>query len=93
MSQVEPLTEQQLMGMYGLQQSTHEAEEALSQGLEALNQSLSETLIADPLNLPPDVNSFMSTMSLAINKLSTLEGFVCQVCTLTSHVSHVTKFM
>ncbi|CAA2974197.1 transcription factor HBP-1b(c38)-like isoform X2 [Olea europaea subsp. europaea] len=86
LSQVEPLTEQQLMGMYGLQQSTHEAEEALSQGLEALNQSLSETLIADPLNLPPDVNSFMSTMALAINKLSTLEGFVCQA----DHLRHQT---
>ncbi|KAL2501681.1 bZIP transcription factor family protein [Forsythia ovata] len=85
-SQVEPLTEQQLMGICGLQQSTHEAEEALSQGLEALNQSLSETIISDPLNLPPDVNSFMSTMALAINKLSTLEGFVRQA----DHLRHQT---
>ncbi|CAA2973171.1 transcription factor HBP-1b(c38)-like isoform X2 [Olea europaea subsp. europaea] len=85
---VEPLTEQQLMGICGLQQSTHEAEEALSQGLQALNQSLSDTLICDPLNVPSDVNSFMSTMALAINKLSTLEGFVRQADHLRLQTLH-----
>ncbi|XP_022889438.1 bZIP transcription factor TGA10-like [Olea europaea var. sylvestris] len=76
------------MGICGLQQSTHEAEEALSQGLQALNQSLSDTLICDPLNVPSDVNSFMSTMALAINKLSTLEGFVRQADHLRLQTLH-----
>ncbi|GFY98295.1 bZIP transcription factor family protein [Actinidia rufa] len=51
-NQIEPLTEQQLLGICGLQQSTQEAEEALSQGLEALNQSLSDTIASDSLSYP-----------------------------------------
>ncbi|KAL7138562.1 hypothetical protein ABFS83_10G172400 [Erythranthe nasuta] len=78
LSQIEPLTEQQLMGICGLQQSTHEAEEALSQGLEALNSSLSETITSDSLTITPNMNNYMSQMALAINQLSTLEGFVRQ---------------
>lgn len=84
MNQIEPLTEQQIVGICGLQQSTHEAEEALSQGLEALNQSLSDSIVSDSLSpasaqLPPHLSNFMSHMSLALNKLSSLEGFVLQV--------------
>ncbi|KAL7092814.1 hypothetical protein ACP275_11G005500 [Erythranthe tilingii] len=82
MREIEPMTEGQLIGIYGLQQSTQEAEEALSHGLDALNQSLSETLISDSLLLncfPQNINNYMSHMALAINKLSTLEGFVRQV--------------
>ena len=43
-NQLEPLTEQQLVGIYNLQQSSHQAEDTLSQGMEALQQSLAETL-------------------------------------------------
>lgn len=83
-NQIEPLTEQQIVGICGLQQSTQEAEEALSQGLEALNQSLSDSIVSDSLPpasapLPPHLSNFMSHMSLALNKLSALEGFVLQV--------------
>ncbi|GMY19461.1 TGACG-sequence-specific DNA-binding protein TGA-2.1-like [Fagus crenata] len=42
--QLEPLTEQQLVGIYNLQQSSQQAEDALSHGMEALQQSLAETL-------------------------------------------------
>lgn len=79
MSQIEPLTEQQLIGLCGLQQSTHEAEEALSQGLGALNQSLSDTIAADSLSYPSNMGNYMGQMAAAISKLSTLEGFVRQV--------------
>lgn len=79
MSQIEPLTEQQLIGLCGLQQSTHEAEEALSQGLGALNQSLSDTISADSLSYPSNMGNYMGQMAAAISKLSTLEGFVRQV--------------
>lgn len=74
------MTEQQMVGIYGLQQSTQEAEEALSHGLEALNHSLSETITSDSLTIPPNMNTYMAQMAVAINKLSTLEGFVTQVC-------------
>ncbi|KAG8366576.1 hypothetical protein BUALT_Bualt17G0094300 [Buddleja alternifolia] len=43
-NQIEPLTEQQLMGIYNLQQSSQQAEDALSQGMEALQQSLADLL-------------------------------------------------
>lgn len=80
LNHIEPLTEQQILGICGLQQSTQEAEEALSQGLEALNQSLSETIASDSLLSPPNMANYMGQMAVAMNKLSTLEGFVRQVC-------------
>ena len=43
-NQLKPLTEQQLVGIYNLQQSSQQAEDALSQGMEALQQSPAETL-------------------------------------------------
>lgn len=79
LSQIEPLSEQQILGICGLQQSTQEAEEALSQGLEALNHSLSETITSDSLSCPPNMANYMGQMAVAMNKLSTLEGFVRQV--------------
>ncbi|XP_010257393.1 PREDICTED: transcription factor HBP-1b(c38)-like [Nelumbo nucifera] len=78
LNHMEPLTEQQILGICGLQQSTQEAEEALSQGLEALHQSLSDTIASDALNCPSNMANYMGQMAIAINKLSTLEGFVRQ---------------
>lgn len=69
------------MGICALQQSTQEAEEALTQGLEALNQSVSDIITSDSLSCPPNMTNYMGQMAVAINKLSTLEGFVRQVCT------------
>lgn len=72
-SQLDPLTEQQVMGIYSLQQSTQQAEEALSQGLEQLQQSLIETIAGGP------VDDGMQQMVVALGKLENLEGFVRQV--------------
>ncbi|GAV63928.1 bZIP_1 domain-containing protein/DOG1 domain-containing protein [Cephalotus follicularis] len=88
LSQVEPLTEQQILGICALQQSTQEAEEALSQGLEALNQSLSETVSSDSLSCPPNMANYMGQMAIAMNKLSTLEGFVRQADNLRHQTIH-----
>ncbi|KAG8646806.1 hypothetical protein MANES_09G031700v8 [Manihot esculenta] len=88
LNQIEPLTEQQILGIYGLQQSTQEAEEALSQGLEALNQSLSDTIASDSLSCPPNMTNYMGQMAVAINKLSTLEGFVRQADNLRHQTLH-----
>ncbi|XP_065857388.1 bZIP transcription factor TGA10 [Euphorbia lathyris] len=87
-SQIEPLTEQQILGICGLQQSTQEAEEALSQGLEALNQSLSDTIASDSLSCPPNMANYMGQMAVAMNKLSTLEGFVRQADNLRHQTLH-----
>jgi transcription factor TGA len=82
LNQIEPITEQQIVGICTLQQSTQEAEEALSQGLEALNHSLIDTITSDSLSCPPNMANYMGQMAIAMNKLSTVEGFVRQVRTL-----------
>ena len=80
--QLDPLTEQQLVGICNLQQSSQQAEEALSQGLDQLHQSLADTMAGG--SLIDDTNmSFMGQMALALGKLSNLEGFVIQV--MVSH--------
>ncbi|KAJ8472119.1 hypothetical protein OPV22_026462 [Ensete ventricosum] len=77
-SHIEPLTEQQILGVCGLQQSTRETEEALSQGLEALNLSLSDTITSDSLSCLSTMDNYMGQMAVAVNKLATLEGFIRQ---------------
>ena len=71
--QLDPLTDQQLMGIYNLQHSSQQAEEALSQGLDQLQQSLVDTIAGSP------VVDGMQQMAVALGKLSNLEGFVRQV--------------
>ncbi|XP_052175121.1 TGACG-sequence-specific DNA-binding protein TGA-2.1-like isoform X3 [Diospyros lotus] len=81
MNQLEPLTEQQLLGICNLQQSSQQAEEALSQGMEALQQSLAETLVngsPGPSGSSGNVANYMGQMAMAMGKLGTLEGFVRQ---------------
>ncbi|XP_027365202.1 transcription factor PERIANTHIA-like isoform X2 [Abrus precatorius] len=80
-NQLEPLTDQQLMGIYNLQQSSQQAEDALSQGMEALQQSLSETLSSTSLGPAGSGNvaEYMGQMAIALGKLATLESFVHQV--------------
>ncbi|CAN6576839.1 unnamed protein product [Malus baccata var. baccata] len=80
-SQLEPLTEQQLVGIYNLQQSSQQAEDALSQGMEALQQSLSETLASGspaPSGSSGNVANYMGQMAMAMGKLGTLDGFLRQ---------------
>ncbi|XP_062182358.1 transcription factor TGAL4-like isoform X2 [Phragmites australis] len=85
--QLDPLTEQQLIGICNLQQSSQQAEEALSQGLEQLHQSLADTMAGGCLI--EDANmSFMGQMTLALGKLSNLEGFVIQADNLRQQTLH-----
>lgn len=85
---IEPLTEEQIMGICSLQQSTQEGEEALSQGLEALHLSLSDTIVSDALSCPPNMANYMGQMAIAMNKLSTLEAFVRQADNLRHQTIH-----
>ncbi|XVF24491.1 hypothetical protein REPUB_Repub13aG0132600 [Reevesia pubescens] len=80
-NQLEPLTEQQLVGISNLQQSSQQAEDALSQGMEALQQSLSQTLSTGSLGSSGpsgNVANYMGQMAMAMGKLGTLEGFIRQ---------------
>lgn len=81
-SQMDLLTEQQLMGIYSLQHSSQQAEEALSQGLEQLQQSLIDTLAASP------VMDGMQQMAVALGKISNLEGFIRQADNLRQQTVH-----
>ncbi|KAG7947556.1 hypothetical protein I3843_14G101100 [Carya illinoinensis] len=71
--QLDPLTDQQLMGISRLQHSTQQTEEALSQGQEQLQQSLIDTIAAGP------VIDGMQQMAVALDKLGNLEGFIRQL--------------
>ncbi|ONM22555.1 bZIP transcription factor family protein [Zea mays] len=88
LSHVDPLTEQQIVAVYGLQQSALETEETLSQGMEALYQSLSDTILSDALSCPSNVAIYMGQMAAAMNKLSTLKGFVRQAENLRQQTLH-----
>ncbi|KAL8479306.1 hypothetical protein ACS0TY_026245 [Phlomoides rotata] len=57
------------------------AEDALSQGMEALQQSLVETLSSNSLGPrnTGDVANYMGQMAIAMTKLATLENFLHQV--------------
>ncbi|XP_017971464.1 PREDICTED: transcription factor HBP-1b(c38) isoform X2 [Theobroma cacao] len=77
---LEPLTDQQLMGICNLQQSSQQAEDALSQGMEALQQSLVDTLSSACLGPTGSGNvaDYMGQMAIAMGKLATLENFLHQ---------------
>uniref|UniRef100_A0A0C9RQJ0 TSA: Wollemia nobilis Ref_Wollemi_Transcript_1971_2418 transcribed RNA sequence n=1 Tax=Wollemia nobilis TaxID=56998 RepID=A0A0C9RQJ0_9CONI len=75
---LEPLTEQQLLGIVNLQHSSQQAEDALSQGMEALQQSLADTLASGSLGSSGNVANYMGQMAIAMGKLGTLENFVHQ---------------
>lgn len=81
-AQLDPLTEQQVMGIYGLQHSSQQAEEALSQGQEQLQQSLIDTIASG------SVADDMAHMVMALGQLTNLEGFVRQADNLRQQTIH-----
>ncbi|KAG6382490.1 hypothetical protein SASPL_157843 [Salvia splendens] len=80
--QLDPLTEQQFMGICSLQHSSQQAEEALSQGLDQLQQSLVDTIANG------SVNDSMRHMAVSLGKLANLEGFVRQADNLRQQTLH-----
>ncbi|XP_042468512.1 transcription factor TGA2.2-like isoform X3 [Zingiber officinale] len=88
MPQLDPLTEQQLVGLYNLQQSSQQAEEALYQGLEQFQHSLANSVAGDSLIESANVGNYMGHMALAIGKLANLEGFVRQADNLRQQSLH-----
>jgi hypothetical protein len=77
--QIEPLTEAQLLSVCNLQQQSQQAEDALSQGMEALQQSLADTLSTGSISTVPNMANYMGQMAIAMGKLGALETFVRQV--------------
>ena len=77
--QLDPLTEQQLLGMCHL--SSLQTEEALVQGLQQLHQSLADAVGASPLSDGSSVANYTALMALALDRLDTLESFYRQVST------------
>ncbi|XP_042385453.1 transcription factor TGA2.2-like isoform X2 [Zingiber officinale] len=86
--QLDPLTEQQLVGIYNLQQSSQQAEEALSQGLEQFQLSLANTVASDSLIESANLENYMGHMAMAVGKLANLEGFVRQADNLRQQSLH-----
>ena len=70
-----PLTEQQVVNVSNLRQSCQQAEDALSQGMEKLQQNVAETVAAGQLSEA----SYLPHMETAMEKLEALVRFVQQV--------------
>ncbi|XP_025805153.1 transcription factor TGAL5-like isoform X1 [Panicum hallii] len=77
--QLDPLTEQQLLGMCNLQRSSEQTEEALVQGLQQLHQSLADAVGASPLSDGASIGNYTALMALALDRLDTLESFYRQL--------------
>lgn len=76
MPQLEPLTEQQRVSVSNLRHSCQQAEDALSQGLDKLQQSLTLCVTGDIIT---GGLTFSSQMASAIERLESLEIFMNQV--------------
>ncbi|XP_044977627.1 transcription factor LG2-like isoform X2 [Hordeum vulgare subsp. vulgare] len=86
--QLDPLTEQQMMGICGLQHSSEQAEEALAQGLQQLHQSLADTVAAGTLSDGTPGPNYMGIMAMALEKLASLESFYQQADNLRQQTLH-----
>lgn len=75
MPQLEPLTDEQIASVNNLRLSSEQAEDALSQGLDKLQQSLLHNIAADPMG----VDNFGFQMAASMEKIEALEFFVNQV--------------
>ncbi|XP_015692187.1 transcription factor TGAL6 [Oryza brachyantha] len=74
--QLEPLTEQQVAEVSGLQQTSMQVEDALSQGMDKLKQTIADSLTAaDPFGSP---EAYMVHMTNAVEQLRSLVQFVTQ---------------
>ncbi|THG20338.1 hypothetical protein TEA_009569 [Camellia sinensis var. sinensis] len=72
--ELEPLTDQQVLLVGNLRQSSQQAEDALSLGMDRLQQTLAQSIIADPTC----AGIYGSPMASAMENLDAMEGFVNQ---------------
>ncbi|RZB50269.1 Transcription factor TGA4 isoform F [Glycine soja] len=71
---IEPLTEQQRLDIYNLGQSCQQAEDALSQGMDKLRQTLADSVAAGQFM----EGTYIPQMTSAMDKLKALVSFVNQ---------------
>ncbi|KAI9072629.1 hypothetical protein K1719_027853 [Acacia pycnantha] len=76
--QFEALTEEKLMVIYSMEKCSLETEDALSQGMEALRQSLFK-LLSSSATLDVVAEHNMDQMALAVSCLHALEAFLLEV--------------
>ncbi|KAK6115455.1 hypothetical protein DH2020_007724 [Rehmannia glutinosa] len=74
MPQLEPLTEQQIGNVGNLRHSCIQAEDALSQGMEKLQQTLAQSITF----LAAGAGNYTSQTASALDKLESLESFIHQ---------------
>jgi transcription factor TGA len=86
--QIETLKEEQRLRICNLEESSRQAEDAISQGMEVLQQSLTDTVAASLLGSSPNVADYMGQMAMALGKLGTLESFVQQADNLRQQAFH-----
>lgn len=73
--QIEPLTEQQLLNVCNLQLCCQQAEDALTQGMDKLQQTLGQSMKL----ISAGAGSFNTQMVSAMENLESLESFINQV--------------
>ncbi|KAL5844179.1 hypothetical protein ACOSQ4_010137 [Xanthoceras sorbifolium] len=71
---LEPLTDQQLADVGNLQQSSRQAEDALTQGMDKLQETLAQSIATDQWSQ----GIYQSEMAATVEKLEAVEGFVNQ---------------
>ncbi|KNA12781.1 hypothetical protein SOVF_122780 [Spinacia oleracea] len=74
MPQLEPLSNQQMEDIGKLRYASRQAEDALSRGVDKLQQTLNQIMFTDPLG----VEMYGIQMASALEKLEAIEGFVNQ---------------
>ncbi|CAA7405367.1 unnamed protein product [Spirodela intermedia] len=85
---LDPLTEQQLVGIGSLQQSSQQTEEVLSQGLDQLQRSMAEAVAGELLCDGLNVGNHVNQMAAALGKVFDLEGFLRQADNLRQETLH-----
>lgn len=75
MPQLEPLTHEQLLNVCNLRDCCQQAEEALTQGMDKLQQSLAQSMVS----MSTEAVIYGSQMASAMEKLESIESFVNQV--------------
>ncbi|XP_024027636.1 transcription factor TGA7 isoform X1 [Morus notabilis] len=74
MPHIEPLSDQQVAKVNTLRQSSQQAEDALTQGIDKLHQTLALSMASDPMS----EGGYDCQMASAVEKLEALESFVNQ---------------
>jgi transcription factor TGA len=75
--QIDPITEQQVFEVHNLKQSCEQAEDALTQGMEKLQETLAKTVAASHLV----EGTYIPQMGTAVEKLEALVSYVYEVHT------------